>query len=720
MIVKAWKMKASNSASSLTTKLLRIISALVEKHRIHVRKRWFGPLPMTTWVALLTATFVCIAAAGNIWVRFQQLEIWQASPTATELYGAPLFSTADAPYFMLQARSIQAEQGVTDQERIRYFPNLVEMPADPASDRALRSRSLLPVIMASIAEGRSTGDLLWAGNLMIIVSAGLTALMITVCFGAAGYWAEGAIAGLGGGLSAAYIPRSSIGRIDTDQMNLGFMYLMFGLVMIAGRADSRRTCLLWCALAGLCANLFTWWYGKPELIVMAAIALAWLLACLQSNILTAISGTAIFILISGITFFNPLESAYLQTFVTAGNFIFPNALETVSEVRMVPFLQILTSATGSVEMSLVCISGLLLFGARHPALAFAYGPLVAFGLLNFVIGNRAIFYSGPILWFGAAFLLTTTAKFVAYAVSEEWAFAGRERIATMAAASLAMAVAWVNSPTDYLPRPSFPKPVLEGLIKLQAEVNPRNSVVATWWDYGYASMFLNGLPTLHDGGSQTTPTTHFVARAFLEPSQRQMVGRLKFLSTKGNDGIQEKASLAELKLGFGIADTNPSPDLYLVVTSQMAGWMGAISQIGNWDIERGEPVELRGNPNGPLVNYERLNCRLGGYPQKLLCTGTAFDLERGLVNGAPVLAGWAHSQDGTTVRGKSFDHDGDFAVQIVQTGNRISVFLMHRQLFESSFNELFYLGQIDHPSISLHYDNFPHIRIYKIDGEPEG
>ena len=46
----------------------------------------------------------------------------------------------------------------------------------------------------------------------------------------------------------------------------------------------------------------------------------------------------------------------------------------------------------------------------------------------------------------------------------------------------------------------------------------------------------------------------------------------------------------------------------------------------------------------------------------------------------------------------------------------MKVFLMHRQLFESSFNELFYLGQFDHPSISLHYDNYPHIRIYKIDG----
>ncbi len=675
---------------------------------------------MTSGVAVLTTIFILLAMASNSWVRLQQLDAWQSSPATTELDGAPLFSTADAPYFMLQARSIQAGQSVTDQERIRYFPNLLENPADPAADTTLRSRSLLPVIIARIAEDSGTGDLLWAGNLMIIVSAGLTALMIAICFGAAGYLAEGAVASLGGGLSAAYIPRSSIGRIDTDQMNLGFMYLIFGLVVIAGRANSRRACLLWCVIAGLCANLFTWWYGKPELIAMATIALAWLLACLQRNFLTAITGTTIFVLISGITFFNPLASAYLQAFVSAGNFIFPNTLETVTEVRTVPFLQILRSATGSVEMGLVCLSGLLLFAARHPVLAIAYGPLIAFGLLNFVIGNRAIFYSAPILWFGAAFLLTTTARFVADAISEDRAVASHERLAAMLAASLAMTVAWVNSPTNYLPQPSFPKPVLKGLISLQAEADPKNSVVATWWDYGYASMFLNDLPTLHDGGSQTTPTTHFVARAFLEPNQRQMVSRLKFLSTEGHDGIQEQTSLAELKLGFSIADANPSPDLYLVVTRQMAGWMGSISQIGNWDIEKGEPVNLRGNPNGPIVNYEPLNCRLSGYPQTLSCASTAFDLERGLINGAPLLAGWAHSQDGTTVRGKNFDHDGDFGVQIIQTGNRINVFLIHRQLFESSFNKLFYLGQIDHPSISLHYDNFPHIRIYKIEGEPAG
>ena len=115
-----------------------------------------------------------------------------------------------------------------------------------------------------------------------------------------------------------------------------------------------------------------------------------------------------------------------------------------------------------------------------------------------------------------------------------------------------------------------------------------------------------------------------------------------------------------------------------------------------------------------------MNCRFADYPKTLKCSTIDVDLERGLVNGASVLAGWAHSQDGTTIRENSFENDGNLAIQIVQTGHRIDVFLMHRQLFESTFNELFYLGKIDHPSIALHYDNYPHIRIYKINGESEG
>ncbi len=676
------------------------------------------PLRTTKVLVLLTAVFVLLAVAANSWVRLQQFYIWQSNPSVTELASAPLFSTADAPYFMAQARSIQSSQGLADHERLRYFPNLADQPAKPDTDTALRSRSLLPIILAYFSRSSDVGDLLWAGNLMNIVSAGLTALMIAICFGAAGYWTQSAAASIGGGLCAAFISRSSIGRIDTDQLNLGLMYLMFGLVVLAGRASSIRTSLFWCVIAGLCANLFTWWYGKPELIAMAAIALAWLLACLQRNVLTIVTGTSAFILLSGVNFFNPLDSAYLQTFVFAGDFIFPNALDTVTEVQAVPLAKILKSATGSIEMGLVCLTGLALFFIRHPVIAIAYGPLVAFGLLNFVIGNRAIFYSAPILWFGAAFLMTTGARFIAANLSKGGDAPRRDQAATILAASVAIVIAWVNSPTDYVPRPSFPKPVLEGLGSLKDSADPDNSVVATWWDYGYASMFFNDLPTLHDGGSQTTPTTHFVATAFLDADQARSIGNLKFLSTKGHKGIAAQPDLSGLQEQFNEAARRSSPDLYIVVTGQMAGWMGSISKIGNWDIETGKPVTPRGNPNGPILDYQRLNCRLAGYPQRLTCGSSTFDLKRGLVNGVPALAGWAHAQDGTLVRRQSFNHNGHLALQIVQTGKRISAFLMHRQLFESTFNELYYLGQIDHQFISLHYDDYPHIRIYKLEGTP--
>ena len=206
----------------------------------------------------------------------------------------------------------------------------------------------------------------------------------------------------------------------------------------------------------------------------------------------------------------------------------------------------------------------------------------------------------------------------------------------------------------------------------------------------------------------------------LDDRQTTSLGTLKFLANEGSEGIRSFDKLQTLQVAFSDAINTPSPDILVIVTSQMAGWMGSISKIGNWDIETGKPITPRGNENGPQLNYEQLNCRLAGYPQRVTCSGANFDLERGLINGIPALAGWAHAQGGNLVRRKTFDHDGHLALQIVQTGNRINAYLLHRQLYESTFNRLYYLGEMDHPSISLHYDDYPHIRIYKVKGDQDG
>ena len=95
-----------------------------------------------------------------------------------------------------------------------------------------------------------------------------------------------------------------------------------------------------------------------------------------------------------------------------------------------------------------------------------------------------------------------------------------------------------------------------------------------------------------------------------------------------------------------------------------------------------------------------------------------IDLERGLIDGAPLLVGWTHAQDGAILHRRSFTHNANHAVQIIQNDGRITAYLLHRQLYDSTFNRLYYLGDIDHPALSLHYDDYPHIRIYKVDGTP--
>ena len=140
----------------------------------------------------------------------------------------------------------------------------------PVSD--LRQAPLLSVLIASLAEDHSKAAIARAAHAMIPWTAALTVLMVAFAFGVAGYWCEGAVAGLGGGLSFAYLSRSAARRIDTDQLNLGLFYLLFGLALWAGRIKTRRAGLAAAAVMGVAAHLFDWWYGKPELIYMPVVA----------------------------------------------------------------------------------------------------------------------------------------------------------------------------------------------------------------------------------------------------------------------------------------------------------------------------------------------------------------------------------------------------------------------------------------------------------------
>ena len=77
-----------------------------------------------------------------------------------------------------------------------------------------------------------------------------------------------------------------------------------------------------------------------------------------------------------------------------------------------------------------------------------------------------------------------------------------------------------------------------------------------------------------------------MARALLDSDTLQSIGTLKFLTTAGHKGIFAETRLADLDEAFTAATTASTPALYVAVTGQMARWMGSISTIGNWDIEK--------------------------------------------------------------------------------------------------------------------------------------
>lgn len=663
---------------------------------------------------LLVIAFALCASLLNLNVRDNQREVWLANQHITTIDSELSYSTADAPYFLHIAADIKRDFLGPLFFNLRSYPSNFDNP-NAKQPFEIRDAPLLSVLIALLSKSAEPADLLNAAHAISVVTILLTSVSIVMAFGACGYWLEGAAAALGGGLSQAYLVRSSFGRIDTDQLNLGFLYLTFAITMFAARAKKPVATLAITLLGGVTSNVFLWWYGRHEFIWIALLALAWLLITHKRGIYLTISCCLIFFFTSGLSSPTVLSMQHFDDTLANGVFTFPNTFNFITELQKISFTNILRSTTGSLEMGLVGLCGLAAFALRHPVMAIAYAPLIAFSLLNFIFGNRVIFYSAPILWFGVAFILVTGFRVARAKMTENCAAVtgGRIDIPCIFAATLALAIAWVNSPVDYLPRPSFTKPVLQGFAGLKEQQDSKPPLVATWWDYGYSSMFLNRLPTLHDGGSQNTPWTHLLARALLSPNQQEMIQTLRYMSVTKQKALEGIKTIEALNRQINEGTHAGAPTIYLVLTNQMAGWMGSISGIGNWDIVEGKPIIPEGTNGKSEFAYNRLGCGYSSFPAVIDCNHIRLDLTKGMMNTKTPLNSWAQTENGFIRRAKTLHPESLLAVQTHLIDGVLNTELIHRALFESNFNQLFHLGTISSPEIRLVYDDYPNIRIFQ-------
>ncbi|XDZ65634.1 hypothetical protein AB8880_12025 [Alphaproteobacteria bacterium LSUCC0684] len=700
---------------------------------VYVRLRQPWMKSDTGWIYnLMAVALILLAGLINYDARDSQWQEWQANKTVFFADGSPLVSTTDAGYFLSYARDYQ--EGKFDFNQSRSWPDHAEEPSEV--DGAL-DIPLLSVIIRHLADVKYNGDLLMAGNAMIPLTAFLTAIAIGLCFWVAGFPAEGAIAGLGAGLSHAYFVRTSIGRIDTDQLILFFISLILGAILLACRQTDWRRGIFFILLAAGLFHLFHWWYdqGLFVLIFPLIVFLATLFSRLSFK--SALIYTGIFIL-----FINPLSFAsavepqifgfldriglYSVNLVETSVLAFPDPYETIIELSDINFFKMLVNIFGSPWIGLAGLVSFGIWAVIFPVQATVFLPFLTIGLFSNIIGQRFAFYAAPILWFGFGWMILSLLRilrqilrqntqndenYTTKSLASYLPVIGIGLATILLAAMLQLDIAYHRGLKS--PNPSFPAQVVEGFTKLGAYDNGRGGVIASWWDYGYLGHFKSGLPTLHDPGNQRSPRAYIIGRGFVDKNPNMLINGLRFIAQEGNKGIKSNSSSLTL---FEAAissrpDNPPDKPIYIVVTEKMGGWLYSMARNGLHDLERNQA------PSTDLMNehgYYRLRC-IQSSEHILECGDKTFNLLNGTVDNEPVLARLVQTENGFGRQNRDYGRPGWHTVLLEKVDNRETrLFLIPNRHWISTFNQLYRLGLYDRNRLELIIDQYPDFRVYEV------
>ena len=182
---------------------------------------------------------VCFAVSAGM--RYQQFEIWKKTPANYFVGERPMMTTLDAPHWLRLAR--EYNEGKFGTSGLSSYPSGTEhyeklpIPSKFTDPRPSSSSSeiteirysdipLLSFLIAHLTPYFNYNYYL-TGTMLIPVLASLFILPLGIYFFRIGIPLSGMLGGLIGTFAGGYYMRSSIGRIDTDMLNLFFSYVCY-------------------------------------------------------------------------------------------------------------------------------------------------------------------------------------------------------------------------------------------------------------------------------------------------------------------------------------------------------------------------------------------------------------------------------------------------------------------------------------------------------------
>jgi dolichyl-diphosphooligosaccharide--protein glycosyltransferase len=184
-------------------------------------------------------------------------------PSIYSSEGLPLIRAGDPAYFLSMALYLKKGIPVSNYVNKLYYPKIVDEVKIP----------MLSKIISFLAKDATIKEIVNAGNRFVLICSTITTVGIFFLFYVIGRPFEGIVASTGAGISSVYFGRSSIGYIDTDILNLFFMYFLFAFTYLASRKQSWTKTILFVIFASLIGKAFYLWYPKAELILMSFFSL---------------------------------------------------------------------------------------------------------------------------------------------------------------------------------------------------------------------------------------------------------------------------------------------------------------------------------------------------------------------------------------------------------------------------------------------------------------
>ncbi len=674
----------------------------------------------------------------GLYIRFDDVKVWDQNKSFYFYQELPLYSEYDSFFFARLALDIKEglyRNGSADS--FRFFPdNTLFVKKDIEEDFTPKyqvSGHFISFIWAYLSKltGLELAKLTWWLVPFVAVS---------VVFPLYFYFCQLKIpwAGIFGGLvvvtSPMYWGRTNLMRLDHDILNLTLPFLIayFFLKFFEETVEKKK--FLWIILASFSLIFYQLWYGHPNLnfVLVVMFLIRYLL---EKKIIwnkKDLIFTAILILPQvWYLYIGPFHLySQVKTLVfniqspTSAEILFkdfPNIYMSISELQKLSFKEVFDFIVLNPVFGVVGLIGsFFVFLFYFKKLIFLF-PFFIIGLLSFFSGVRFTMYLAPFIGIGLGFTIHLIfEKLFIYAKVFQEAY--KQQITKLVVGTfLFLSIFLVQKPVlDYFSTPKIFAPLVRNMEFLK-EAIPSNAVIWSWWDYGYAFQLYARRAVFHDGGSQGTPKTYFVARSFTTSSPEEAWNITSFISNYGLYGIAEilkkGVSAKELveKIKEGKYVKKLETPVYWVFTGDLIPKFAWIHYFGSYDFGKKEGVfgSYITPSNCQVINKNIFSC------QDL---NIQLDLANGYIftpRGTSFIKVLYIKEKDRLVE-KKFKENGDYVVELIKTPTTWSIFLIEPFLEKTLFNQMFLLRKYDSKYFELVLDDFPHMVVFKVKSQPGG